>query len=312
MGRSSWAEAVQASDVLFRGRALERLMEQLDEWGIKGVAVRLDGETAFEWFEGGTDKMASIYSCTKSILACLVGLALDRGWIGSVEDPVASYVSHPAFDLEPTKRRIRIADLLTMTSGLDWPDFDKPYRAMRQAEDPVAYVLDRPLAHEPGAAFAYNSGGSHVLAALLTAASGSDAGELAANRLKGISEGGAGLHLFLRDLAAFGDLILDEGCWKGEQLLPKEWIRRMVSPHHKGLQHYEPRIYGSYGYHWWVSSACEADPLQYHFAFGYGGQYLFVVPSLRLVVAVRKRLDGRNNALFSRKLMLEYVVQAVQ
>ncbi|QJC52165.1 serine hydrolase [Paenibacillus albicereus] len=304
----------------------------LQDWGIKGVHVEQAGRERLHWSADGEDRPAAVLSCTKSVLSALIGIAIGQRLIGGEEDPIVAYldVEEPglaeALRDDPRKRSITIAQLLNMTSGLDWPDFDKPYRELKRAENPASFVLGRPLAHEPGAVFAYNTGGSQLLAIALERACGRSlstfarrhlfgplgAGPVRWSRLAGGQEGGAGLSMTMRGLAKLGRLYAQGGRWQGEQIVPQEWVEASVKPRHKGLLHYEPQVYGCYGYHWWVSPQDKQPGPNYFFAFGYGGQYLFVVPELEAVAVVRKRPEGRNKAILSRQLFERHLLPALR
>ncbi|SFD71216.1 CubicO group peptidase, beta-lactamase class C family [Paenibacillus catalpae] len=299
---------------------LEQMKEWLEEWKMTSVMILRDDALAWEWHAKGEDSVAPLLSCTKSVLSSLIGIAIEEGYIQSVEQPVGDF-----FEGTPDSS-IQIKHLLTMTSGWDWPDFDKPYKAMKKAADPIGFVLERPVISEPGTAYLYNSGGSHLLSAILTAATGQSALDYATSRLfqpmafrqakwtshKGINEGGTGLQLYGRDLAKLGLLYLREGDWFGEQLIPPRWVLESTKKHHRGLLHYEPPIYGAYGYHWWQSPAEHNGAFDCYFAFGHGGQYLLVAPEERLVVVVRKALAGRNEAVKSRNLIFEHIAGATK
>lgn len=302
---------------------LDSMEEQLRDWKMKTVIVHQGGQLAAEWYEQGKDSLGALYSCTKSVLSCLIGIALDEKLIESVEQPISDYVDHPAFGGEGSKLGdIRIKHLLTMTPGFEWPDFDKPYWTLRGSPDPIAYVLERPLIHSPGSAFTYNSGGSHLLSAILTRAAGSSAMEYARTRLfeplhfrrarwterRGVNEGGTGMSLYARDLAKLGQLYLQGGCWNGRQLVSSEWTRQSTRTHHRGLLHYEPPIYGEYGYHWWRTPASFNGLTDCYFAFGHGGQYLLVAPEYELVVVIRKEATKRNDAERSRRLLFDHLL----
>ncbi|MCL6457401.1 MAG: beta-lactamase family protein [Gorillibacterium sp.] len=284
-------------------------------WQMKNVVIFHDG-LEWEWHERGRDAAHALYSCTKSILSALIGIAIEQGQLAGVELPLSSFFPRIIDDLDERKRLITIKHLLTMTSGIDWPDFDKPYWQMRKTADWIDYILRRPMAHEPGSTFSYNSGGSHLLAAILTQVSATDLLDYARNNLfakvgisspawksnQGICEGGADLFMNAKNLARMGLLYLQEGVWLGERVLSQSWIRESTKIRTKGLTHYEPKIYGQYGYHWWISPKEDNGYVDYFFAFGYGGQYLFVVPKLNIVVVIRKGLAGRNHAILSREL----------
>ena len=303
-------------------KRLQHMQKQMLEWKIHGVVVHQQGQLKYSWFQSGADLITPVYSCTKSILSALIGIAIDKGIISPVEDPVCSYLPELSAQLNDSKRQITIADLLTMTSGLEWEEFDKPYWEMKKSADPVKFTFDKPLNHEPGAVFTYNSGGSHVLAVLLQQASGMNVSDFAIkylfqplgieqfkwNDILGTPEGGTGLQLHLTDLAVFGDLYLNKGSYRGQQIVSEAWTQESTKVHHKALMHYKPNIFGAYGYHWWVSPARKESPLEYYFALGFGGQYLFVIPSLSIVAAVTKERAGRINYMLCKRLLFEYIV----
>ncbi|WP_253944845.1 serine hydrolase [Paenibacillus sp. NEAU-GSW1] len=299
--------------------ALERLEPLLAEWRMTSVLIARGGQLAYEWHEKGEDSVAPLLSCTKSVLSSLIGIAIEEGRIAGVDQPISDYFGEAA---DP---QIKIKHLLTMTAGWDWPDFDKRYKAMKASADPVGFVLDCDLVHEPGSAYAYNSGGSHLLSVILTKAVGCSALDYASSRLfqpmgfrqakwtsrRGINEGGTGLQLYSRDLAKFGQLFLQKGNWFGRSLLSADWIEQSTKPHHRALLNYEPPIYGAYGFHWWHSPASHNGAFDCFFAFGHGGQILLVAPEAELVVVVRKRITGRNAAIYSRRLIMDYIVSSI-
>ncbi|WP_274650758.1 serine hydrolase domain-containing protein [Paenibacillus humicola] len=296
--------------------------EALKAWKIKDIVVLRGDELAIEWHESGLDKVAAVYSCTKSVLSALIGIAIEQGRIGGIRQPAGDFFGELKEDGDVRKREITIEHLLTMTPGFDWPDFDKPYWKMKRTPDWLRFVLERPMAHQPGTAFTYNSGGSHLLSAIITRATGMTAAEYAERELfgklgfravrwngqGGVSEGGTGMHMTSLDMARFGLLYLRGGRWNGEQIVPAGWVRESVAVRSKGLQHYDPPIFGGYGYHWWISPQEVNGCADCYFAKGYGGQYIFVLPALDLVAAVRKEPTGRNEAMLSKRMLFERIV----
>jgi CubicO group peptidase (beta-lactamase class C family) len=303
---------------------LNGMLDILQEWKIKDVVIVRHGHTVWEWHHGGSDRIAPVYSCTKSILNGLFGIAIGQGYIDGLHQPLSDFLKLGPQSADSQILQIPLSHFFTMTAGLEWPDFDKPYKDMKQSADWVQFVLNQPSSHEPGEAFVYNSGGSHLLSAVLTQATGQSAAEFGRTFLfdklgfrrvtwpssRGVNEGGAGLSMSSRDLAKFGLLYLQNGRWKGEQLIPESWIRASTVPHHKAFLHYEPPIYGSYGYHWWISSASHNGYTDLYFALGFGGQYLFVIPEFELVAVIRKNLAGKNKAMLSKRLLFEYIMPA--
>ncbi len=317
---SSGYEPAEADELHLNDR-----LAYLKAWKIKDVIVVHQGVVKWKWHDKQTDRAGAIYSCTKSILSALLGIAMQQGYITSLNQPIADYFDDIRNSADERKRSIRIKHLLTMTAGLDWPEFDKPYWKMKRTKDWVDFIVNQPMAHKPGEVFTYNSGASHLLSAILTRTTELSAAEYAElhlfkrlgfrrsrwNSSGGISEGGAGLHLTALDMAKFGQLYLQKGRWNGEQLIPSSWIDSSTSIHHKGFQHYEPPIFGEYGYHWWVSSKEHNGVASCYFAKGFGGQYIFVVPSLDLVAVIRREADDKNSAIASKRLLLEHIIPVI-
>ena len=136
----------------------------------------------------GSQDLHDICSCTKSVSSTLVGIAMDKGKIRSVREPPCAICSPGARSrmTSPRKRRITLEHILSMSSGMNYPLLGEPRLApMREAPDMVQLILDLPMVAEPGAAFGYNSGGSHLLSALVTLRTGQTAEEFARQNLFG-------------------------------------------------------------------------------------------------------------------------------
>jgi len=186
-----------------------------------------------------------VNSTTKSVIGNLVAIALKEGLIKSLDQPVLDFFPERQFaNTDERKKAITLRHLLDMTSGLDW---DEPLSSMRfpsvvemeRSPDWVQFILDRPMSREPGAAFDYNSGGPHLLSAILSKVTGRSALDYAREKLfkplgiedvqwradpQGVSTGGFGLYLLPRDMAKLGTLWLHDGIWDGQRLLPPGWI----------------------------------------------------------------------------------------
>ncbi|MHA6484254.1 serine hydrolase domain-containing protein [Paenibacillus sp. strain BS8-2] len=294
----------------------------LKDWRIESVIIYQGDTCVAEWYERGEDAVRPLYSCTKSVLSALIGIAIDRGDLSGADSRLGSYLkSHIESGSEPWLD-VTIKQLLTMTPGFHWPDFDKPYKELRSAQDPVTFALSQPIVHVPGQSFTYNSGGSHLLSAILSHATGMSAMQYARKYLfeplgfqaakwterNGISEGGTGLALTGTDLARFGLLYLRRGRWGPSNILSSSWIDESTALHHRALLQYEPHIYGGYGYHWWCSPEEHNGAMNVYFAFGHGGQYLMILPDIDAVIVVRKRITKRNDAIYSRRLIFEHIV----
>ena len=241
----------------------------------------------------------TMQSVSKSVTSALIGIAIRRGEIPGVDAKVMPYFS--AFTAQPDSRRERMTlrDVLTMTTGIRWDEESTDYTdaanncaAMEKKEDWVQYVLDQPMAEEPGKVFVYNSGATELLSYLIRKTTGKEADDYAKEHLfaplgidfywkrtpKGLADTEGGLYLTPRDLAKIGYLYLKDGVWDGKRILPEGWIKASTSSSVTTNE----KAYG-YGYQWWVISRKGAGSYDAYAAWGYGGQLLIVVPELELI-----------------------------
>ncbi|UCH04006.1 MAG: serine hydrolase [Candidatus Thorarchaeota archaeon] len=266
-----------------------------------------------------------IYSCTKSVISALVGVAIEEGRIAGVEEKVLSFFPNMTIaNPDPRKDNITIEHLLTMTSGLEWHEFDVSYGSpsndfnlMSNSADWVQYVLDRPMDQDPGEVWNYNSGTTHLLSAILQNATGTSPEEyfeFISTRLgepigagdidwetdpQGVLFGGSGIKAYPRDLAKFGFLYLNNGSWDGEQVIPDSWVNASSTGHvstGSGAQ---------YGYQWWVY-----PEIGMYTALGYGGQHIMVVPEHDLVVVFTASIQDSSWPFPG--LVADYIIPAVE
>lgn len=245
------------------------------------------------FFPQTSDSLHDVASVSKSITATLIGVALQQRLIDSVERSVSGYFPEYAAAADPRKARIRLASLLTMRSGLDctFADDELTLQQMRASSDWIGFMLQRPLLAEPDTRWEYCSGGSHLLSAVLSRATGRSALDYARQRLfavlgireaiwpadpQGVSYGWGDLHLRPADMAKIGLLYLHVGEWDGERVLDAEFVRAAIRAHSK--THFGG---GDYGYGWWVKPA--QQPFEYE-AVGRGGQRITVLPDLDIVI----------------------------
>ena len=183
----------------------------------------------------------ALYSCTKSFISALVGMAIDDGYIDGINEPVLDFFPERTFaNLDERKESMTLEDLLTMRSGLDWNEGMPVYQEMMDTRDWVGFVLDKPMAAEPGSQFKYCSGCSHVMSAIIQETTGLNTLEYAQSHLfeplgitnlyweldgSGIPNGGWGLEINPRDMAKFGYLYLNNGTWDGQQIVPSDWVQ---------------------------------------------------------------------------------------
>jgi CubicO group peptidase (beta-lactamase class C family) len=234
-----------------------------------------------------------VASVTKSVTSVLVGIALDKGYLRSIDQPVMTLLPGAATaTLDPRKQQVTIEHLLTMTSGLDcgFEPGERELAAMRRTEDWAAFALALPMRAAPGTRYAYCSCNNHLLSAILSAQTGESGLVFARKHLfgplgirdviwpadgKGRSHGWGDLHLLPRDLAKIAYLYSRGGRWNGTQIVSEQWVRRSTTPH------VEVRDGVGYGYSWWINIARQPPVFE---AVGRGGQRAAVVPDEDLVV----------------------------
>jgi CubicO group peptidase (beta-lactamase class C family) len=238
-------------------------------------------------------------SISKSVTSALIGIAIRRGEIPGVGARAVPYFEGYRVGTDPLRQRLTIEDLLTMTAGIRWDEESVAYTdpanscaRMEASADWVQFVLDQPMAAEPGRAFVYNSGVSQLLSQVLRRTTGRHADDYAAEHLfrpLGISrffwkrtptghpDTEGGLYLAPRDLARIGYLYLHDGVWDGKRILPEGWVAASTASRVDATSE-GPGL--MYGYQWW---AIEGERHRAFAALGYGGQRLIVVPDLDLI-----------------------------
>ena len=237
-----------------------------------------------------------VASVTKSITATLVGMAIEDGYIPSVNTPVLTFFPHRSVrNLDSRKQHMTVANLLSMTSGFDcgYQPGERELFAMRETTDWIQYTLDLPMRTAPGSEFAYCSSGMHLLSAIVSKATGQSLQAYAAARLfkplgithwywpadpAGNSNGWGDLQLYPRDMAKIGLLYLYQGQWAGKQIISPDWIKQATRAHiavtGKGV---------SYGYGWWLSQYAGSLVI---IAQGRGGQRIFIWPQKQIVMVM--------------------------
>jgi len=301
----SWAQSTPAAEGL-DPESIDRGVEQLAGLGgVRSVLVvrhgRLVADRSFG-DPGLNSEPHNLKSASKSLLSALVGIGLDRGVFGEagLQATLADLLPDYARDLPEEKRRITLENLLTMESGLRSTSRER-YGAWVAHDDWVAAALAEPMVATPGTEYDYSTGDTHLISAILTEATGKSALELAREWLmrpiggdvdswdrspEGYSFGGNNLRMTPRDLARLGQLYLQGGRWHGRQIVPSSWVGTSTARHATGW----PERYGAYGYLWWIP---RDDPWESYAAIGYGGQFLYVVPELDMLVVVTSTLESK-------------------
>ncbi|HEX6927051.1 MAG TPA: serine hydrolase [Longimicrobiaceae bacterium] len=276
---------------VIRASALPRLYSLL---------VWRQGEIETElYFRGrGPDTPANIKSASKTIIATLIGIAIEEGHLEGLEQPIVPFFAEYLTPEQESERAgITLRDLLSMQAGLESTS-GRNYGAWVTSPNWVRYAITRPMVDQPGGRMQYSTGTSHLLSAIITEATGMSTYEYAREKLaeplgiellpwttdpQGIYFGGNEMRMTPRQLLRFGELFLRGGEYGGQRIISQEWIRESWIPRTQSRFNSH-----RYGYGWWIK---EARGHSVYFAWGYGGQYLFLVPDLELIVVMTSAAD---------------------
>ena len=268
-----------------RARSIDRLHSLL---------VMRNGQPVLEHVQAGPglDRPANLKSVSKTIMALLVGLAIDRGLIADVDQPLADLLASRFPEAAtPGSDQITVGHALSLRSGLQSTS-GRNYGRWVQSENWVRHALTRPMVDRPGGRMIYSTGPSHLLSAALMEVSGQPSRTVARRWLadlgvslgfwptdpQGIGFGGNDMHISPRDLARIGELYRQGGVLEGKRLLPEAWVEASWTAYGTS-----PWSGDDYGYGWFITEI--ADHRAYY-GRGYGGQALFVVPSSRLTIVM--------------------------
>ena len=270
----------------------------------QAVVVVRHGEIVAEWYEEGRDasSFGTSWSVAKSFTSALIGIAIEEGLIDSIDVSMADFL--PEWR-GTEKEEIALRDVLSMASGLDWVESYSPaagpsdiIRMIVNEPDHLAYVVSRPLAVAPGTRFLYSSGDTMLLSGVLQSVTGGAAVQYGREKLfdpigmapvdwwsdaSGQTAAYCCIDTPARAFARFGLLYLRGGAWNGRQVVPSAWVAESTSPN---------EATDRYGYQWWLTGRSrDGLPEDVYSARGHDGQYIYVVPSLDLVVVRNGHYD---------------------
>jgi CubicO group peptidase (beta-lactamase class C family) len=291
---------------------------------LRCLVVGRHGEVVAErCFRGpGLAAAANVKSVSKSIVSALVGVAIAEGKLEGPAQPIAPFFARYLGSApDERKGRITIGHLLSMQSGLERTSGEN-YGRWVTSPDWVRFAIGRPMVDEPGGRMLYSTGNTHLLSAILTRATGESTWAFARARLaeplgiqlprwptdpQGIYFGGNEMRLTPRAMFRFGELYRNQGRWEGRQVVPAGWVRESLTPRTRS-----PWSGEAYGYGWFLGDA-GGHPM--FFAWGYGGQFVFVVPDLELTVVTTSdpespREQGHLRAVHA--LLDEWIVRAAE
>lgn len=304
----SLKRALPDSVILKADRIIETDSRQFFR-NVQSLIVYDNGAVVFEKYYHGAerDSLHQIQSQTKSIVALLMGIAIDRGFVSSQEEAVSAWFPEHFNAGDPLKAKVTIRDLLTMSAGFEWEEmipFDDPRNdnmSMYRSGHWLEYALTRGMKQEPFTGFTYNSGCPMIVAGIIEKASGRKLDEFAQEYLfeplgidrfrwlkdsTGFCHAGGGLFLRRADMLKIGILVLNEGKWGEQQVIPGQWISKITKPAFAtGFDT------SRYGYFWWLremrTGSGKNTPV--YSAEGAGGQKIYIFPEYRLVVGLTEQ-----------------------
>ena len=287
------------------------------------------------------DMMHVCQSVTKSIVGTCVGIAVDEGFIESVNQSIFEYLPEYQHLSTGGKEQITIEHLLTMTSGLEWTEWNAPnssrenpiveiwFQEIEQDKHPFTFILEGELKDEPGTRFRYYGGNQHLLGGIIENATGMDLDEFSAKYLfgplgtdsfdwwnrfeSGVIDGGGGIKMTPRDMIKVGVTYLNDGVWNGQRIISEQWVEKSMTPFagNTGIN-----VPGSdkknvgYGYTWWTKTFSDSgQEIDMFYASGWGGQQIFVFPELDAVVVI---MGGAYTSKTNNFMLLEkYIIPAL-
>jgi len=258
------------------------------------------------------DRRHTVMSAGKSITSACIGIAIDKGFIESVDQSIFDYLPEYQHLNTDGKDQITIEHLLTMTSGLNWKEWGTSYsdgnndlvKAWNECSDPVECILEKPLASQPGTDYNYSGGDMIVLGKIIQNATGLDIEAFSWQYLfaplgvetppwkwineTGVIYAGGEQKLTPREMLKFGVTYLNNGTWNGQQIIPEEWVYLSSVPFGNNTGIKVPGADGGrkgYGYTWWLwDTKLNGETLNTFSASGWGGQKITVIPELDTVI----------------------------
>ncbi len=280
----------------------------------KGHKYRWDAsrhhDSLVEW---NRDLQHKVHSVTKSITSLCIGIAIDRGFIESVHQSIFDYLPNYQHLRTPQKESITIEHLLTMTSGLQWAEWNAPLSSMENdqiaiwfyKDGPINFALGRPLVAVPGTRFNYSGGDMQILGEILKNATNMNLAEFSGKYLfeplaietfrwwlifpSGEIHAAGGLEMRPKDMVKIGAMMLNRGNWKGKQVISEDWVNKCIVPWGANQ---EIKIPGEdlgrmgYSYTWWTKEInFNGKTIHWFSANGWGGQRIIILPELDMVIA---------------------------
>jgi len=348
-----WITASFESVGLYEAPFLELLdgLNTIENHGLHSLLIVKDSKIVFEEYFPGekfelaqyTGKMGfdmndrhTLASVTKSIASALVGIAIDKGFIESVNQSVSDfYPQHlDIFESSAQKRNLTIQDLLTMRSGITWDDestsYSLPTNDMYQIwrdPDPIRFILEKDIYATPGTVFDYENCNTNLLGDIVHQASSKMLDQFAQEYLfskLGITDYkwqylrnnvvfcSGEIRMLPRDMAKFGQLFLNRGEWNGEQIISQEWVDRSTATYTNLSQEFDSSGYeDGYGYQWWTWDKIHGKNFSAFMAQGWGGQWIIVYPEYDIVIVSTGGNYYGSPPLPISRIIVDYILPAL-
>ena len=319
-----------ASPSLRTDPALDRVLATFDQDehpDLRGVVVLRDGRVVAERYYNGetADTLHDVRSAGKSVTALLLGIAIDRGKIRSVADPVSAYWPESSGSAIGD---VVLSDVLTMRSGLaafdDDPASPGNEDKLDEAADPLAFLRAVPRADSPGSRYRYNSLTAYTAGVVVAKATGGTMTDFARSSLfgplgitrwswaadaAGYTKGQGNLSLTTRGFATIGEMVRGKGLYRGRRIVSAGWIRDALAPR-VAIADSDPYADG-YGYFWYSKvQQIGGKPVAVSFASGNGGNKIYVIPSRHMVVAITSSAYGRGYGQRRSETILKAILSA--
>lgn len=311
----------QVSEPEIQGINPEQLTEIYKEfhsdeniWQVRSLLVFKNGKLVAESYtKDPNDKYTprAIWSCTKQVIGLLTGIAIDKQLILDVNEPIDKYIPNAQ---NTDKANITIEHLLTMKSGICYSNDGLSGQTddiLRELPDNVTdFILSRPLAYLPGEKAVYKDCDPQLISSVLQGATGKSTFDWASEVLlqplqiqffdwmkykDGTTFGGFGIMTTPREMAKFGQLVLDSGMWNNQQIVGKEWIEEITTPREE-LYNYQ------FGYLWWIDTERNIVNMS-----GHGGQYVFILPDKNMLIVFTSEVNTQGDFQFTRDKAIQWV-----
>jgi CubicO group peptidase (beta-lactamase class C family) len=296
---SAWEEATPESQGM-DSTELVKLLHYINQQGkaLDSLLIIRHGHLILELYYPPytRDKEHIVNSVTKSFISALIGIAIEQGYVSSDRSSLLDWFPGVADSNKyPGKASIQIRDLLTMNSGIDWPQYGPNNVSDEMGRSPnwVQFILNRPMAAKPGSQSNYSNGDAHLLSAIIQRATGEDSLEFGWEHFfqplgiprpkwfrdpQGINIGSATIYLPPREMAKLGYLYLHHGAWEGSQIVPAGWVNASLE-RHTGIQTSAGLV--DYGYYWWLHPKLGMSE-----AWGGAGQRIAIFRNLDMVTVM--------------------------